>query len=482
MTDCKPEEAYKIYKKYRSAVVGISSEIILTTLAAPGIPDSTNSTTQFLVGNGFFVRDHYIVCPAHLVTIPASQLATRNRYPYVSSSQPVPSGVTPNAITAVSRILVTVSNVNNKERSYVYLAKLIGVDGAGDIAYLEIDCKSAYNATNPKICKDHPRFKWGRSRQLTPGTKVYSYGDFTADNTSRVVPAAPFQPVPATKGFIAGTVSNNRALDYAGSAQQELLLVDFVVYAGKAGLPLIDQFGELVGMQTFNRNQGMVAGPTEFFMRRALKAFICATPKKSSGLVTIPDANGSYYSYVKAYLGLAWKAVNGLTLDTTIDQKTGISSVRIDAKTGELPTNPACKEIVGVQIIALAGDTSTTYVRVPGAAGAPAGPQPAVAGTVDSPFLGIILPGDIVTHIDGQAVGGEYHQIPPALFTWSSAPGRLVTLTYRKASDNFSSVNKALGASLSYPPMYDYAYATIADYVPAAPPNAFIISNFQQPF
>jgi S1-C subfamily serine protease len=456
-----------VYKKTHNAVVTINSESVLTPTAAPAIP-TPGATTLYKTGNGFFVRDHYIVCPASLVLIPQTLLATNNRYPYVRVNQPAPTGTIQNAMTSVSRILVGVSNVNNGERSYVYEAKLVGVDGAGDVAYLEIDYKSQYNANNPKICKEHPRFKWGESRQLTPGMKIYSYGDFTGLSGAQT----------GSEGFLSGVLSNNRALYYTGAAEQELLFADFQTFAGKTGLPFIDQFGRVVGMQTLNtESHGVTAGPSEFFMRRALKAFMCPKDKSSScHLRVIPDNNGSYYAYIKSYLGLTWKTVAPRTYDSAIDPVTGVVSLRVDQKTGTLPNTPACKELVGVQIVAVAGDTTTKYVTIPGAAGTTGSTgSPPLVGTVDSPVLNIIKPQDILTHLDGYAVGNQYHQIAPALLTWRYTAGKVVTLEYRKFSDDFNTKAQTIATAVEYPPVYDYPFYSVTS-------SQFPDPNFQQPF
>ncbi|AYV86343.1 MAG: hypothetical protein Solumvirus5_10 [Solumvirus sp.] len=484
--DGKRPTAVEIYKKYNAAVVSITSEILLTPTAAPTIPPAGRYSSIFLVGNGVFVRDHHIVCPSSLVLIPPEQLANNNRYPYVSSSQPAPTGITPNVITSVSRILVQVNNVNNKPVSYTYKADLIGVDGAGDIAFLRINPKDPYNVNNPVIHKSHPRLRWGKSRDLTPGEKIYSFGDYTRDATSQILPIFS-QPMPAEPGFIEGVVSNNKTLDYVGMAQQELLLVQLPVEFRKVGMPLINDCGELVGIQTLNFEQGMVAGPTEFFLRRALTAFMC--PKKyANHLTTIVDANGSYLSYVKAYAGLAWRAVTARTLGTTIDPVTGLESVRIDTTTGLLSTLPAQKQVIGVEILGIAGYTGSTgspgsYINLPGASGSPAsGTHPAFVGAVNSPFLGILFPGDIITHINGKAIGGGIHQVTPATVTWALTSGSIAEIVYRKASDIYASINKAIVALAAYPPAYDYPYETIDNYASIPAIVATPVNQFQQPF
>src|SRR5690349_17453840 len=76
-----PEELYCMYK---DAVVEVHSEFILLGASGPagnangtgatgGTPLGTNSRADILLeGNGFFIKGHYIVCPAQLVLMPPS--------------------------------------------------------------------------------------------------------------------------------------------------------------------------------------------------------------------------------------------------------------------------------------------------------------------------------------------------------------------------------------------------------------------------
>jgi hypothetical protein len=477
LRDCAPENPQDIYRKLRNAVVQINSEIILTPLGAPNIPTPEDLTTIFLVGNGFFLCNHAIVCPANLVLIPPEVLATKNRFPYVAVNQPAPSGVTPNTITAVSRILVNVHDVNGCGKSFVYQATLVGVDGAGDVAYLKIDPKLPFNQANPKINKCHPNLDWGESRFLRPGAKIYSIGDLYADRTSPVVPWVSLQPQSAQAGFAEGVLYNERGLDFAGMTPAELLLVSGIPNY-KVGAPLIDPFGRVVGMQTFIDQQGIVGGPNEHFMGESLRHFMCETARN---VTVIPDANGSFLSYNKSYLGVAWKAVTAQTYSNYLNPVTGFSIPRIDAKTGALDNAPRCKEIIGIQVIAVAG--ATGFVNLPGASGAPAsGGYPALGPVVNSPLLGILTVGDIITHIDDHAVGSELGQGSPGLFTWSHKSGTVVQITYRKSSDAFQGIHKVLITLIAYPPVYDYPYTTIPGFpqglLPALP---YPVRNFSQP-
>ena len=480
LSKCDPVAAYKIYKKIANAVVRIQSQSILTTVAAPAIPTSEDSNTLTINGNGFFIRDHYIVCPARLVLIPPTLLANMNRYPYVNVNQPTPTGTIPNTLTQVSRILVTVSNLNNKGKTFAYLARVIGIDGAGDVALLQIDPFAAYNKCNPKIDECHPRLRWADSRKLTPGFKVYSFGDFTGDFTNTQLYDVGTQP--AVHGFLGGLISNNKAIDYNGNILAELLLVDFVVYEGKYGLPFIDQFGRLVGMQTTNFSQRMVAGPSEFFMRRALKAFLCAGSVKNNHLGVVGDAIGSFYTYIKGYLGVAWRVATAATFDTVTQPANGQVDLKVSLS-GQLYDGPSCKQIVGVQVLTLAGLDTVDYVVVPGTPGTD--PLPDLP---NSPLFGKINPGDIITHLNEYALGGERKQISPGLFTWNHLPGQIVKVTFRKFSDGYASTGTVLVTFDKYPGLLDYPYYTLVDFpdasFPILPvfPYPYVIPEFSQPF
>jgi hypothetical protein len=436
-------------------------------------------TDVFLNGTGFFIKKHYIVCPASLVLIPPVVLSEYNRYPFVSPIQPAigATAIIPNTITRVSRILVDVNNVNGCGRSFTYEAQLVGVDGAGDIALLYINRCLPFNFCLPRLrCDHHPYFCFGSSRDARVGEKVYGLGDWATNNID------PY----ATAGmslFTEGKLASNRYADYLGWALQELIAVTFNVYGFKTGIPILDSKAKVLGMQTlalrgvtpeggsFYNPNGVVAGPSERFMRRVLKSFICSADCGADKHSTVQfDAAGNYYVYNKGWLGLAYRIVVGDDLGTVINPTTGLRQVILGSGLGQSGAanafldTPECKELVGVRVVTLAGSTATTYVSVPGA-GATAPPFPPT-GLTNSPLLGSISPGDIITYIRNNPLGDSCRDIVPSVYTWktTSLKNKTVCLTYRKQSENFENMYSVTTQVLAYPPMFDYPYYNINDW------------------
>lgn len=104
----------EIIYNVRDAVVNISGQIILTSSDQSDTGSTINPTT-ITEGNGFFIKGHYIICPASLVLIAPTLLQTHGRFP------PYPGIPTnsnyPNTHIRVSKILVTISNVNGCDQT-----------------------------------------------------------------------------------------------------------------------------------------------------------------------------------------------------------------------------------------------------------------------------------------------------------------------------------------------------------------------------
>lgn len=462
-----------LYECYKDAVVRVMSEFSLTasgytTGAPPG-----DLASYFLSGNGFMVKKHLVVCPAHLVLIPPTVLSTNNRYPYTATNVVAPTGTTPNAITQVSRILVDVFNVNGCCRSYTYQASLHGVDGAGDIAVLKLEKRLDWNLANPCIECKHPWFKWGKSRAYCAGEPVYAIGDFT---TSRFNLFAPH----GKPGIIEGTLADNRYMDYQGWALPEFVLTDLNAYFARSGLPLLDKWGRIIGMQTTNvtgalsttvslNGDGYVAGPSQFFMKKVVKSLLCGRKSRfSCELIEVTDLIGNFYKFKKGYLGVYYNVFTGLGYDTSVSTTTGVVTEFFDPTTGAYLQGPTCKEVAGVRVVAIAGNTGTSaFALVPG--------TPALTGyptLQNSPLLGTVSVNDVITHIGKCALGNIGTQIPPSLITWRAGTKDPLDIRYRTVSDRYESFLKTEVTPIEFPPLMDFPWYKIADYPTVAAPNS----------
>ncbi|CAH6420605.1 Hypothetical protein HVR_LOCUS1234 [uncultured virus] len=520
-----PEELVCLY---RDAVVEIHSEFILLGGTGTGIPVGVTAATGgtplapnvrddvILEGNGFFIKGHYIVAPAHLVLLPPSLTSIVNRFPLFDPGN-VTLGNIRNQLIRASRILISVFNVNGKGHSFVYEADLVGVDGAGDIAVLKINYKKQWNLCNPCVEKCHPYFKFGSSRAAKDGEKIYLLGDYISHAVDRRL----FNAVGAISE---GLLSDHRYLDYSGFALAEAILVSAPAYAFSSGLPILDGQGHVLGMQTADlaatlpniifpttpivvtgtagvggavlatgtigpltlnqaEGSGLVGGPSEFFMRRVIKALIRGTCSRQFNcqIETVCDPAGAFFRYRKAYAGIAYDVFTGVGYDVTADFTSGSivggrPRVRLTS-TGDFLTSPSCKELVGIRVLGLAGLNPNDLVGIPnGFYYVPGGTGTIVPlnGLVlpVSPFLGKLLPGDVITHINGIALGDLEKQIAPSLITWRLCAGDQIDICYRRGGNALNSTDNSLtenydnlltytGCLADFPPLLDYPWYAV---------------------
>lgn len=524
--------------KYNNAVVTIQSEFILTgrLVQTADPPTPINNLTPLgsnlrrdiiLSGNGFFTRKHYIITAAQNVLMPPAFTSALNRYPYYNEQTLNDVGVAGNAfmqneMVRASRILVTVNNVNNKAPSYVYEADLVGVDGAGDIAVLEIKYNKRFNRCNPCILSCHPYFDFAKARSAICGDKVYMIGD-PVGNINLATDLS------ASGAMINGIVSNARHLDYSGWMLSESVLVSAPVFGFNAGMPIFNAEGKVIAMQTtvsvaksksyraadpptasYLAGQGFVAGPSVMFMQRVIGKLIRGTcsKKRDCQLETICDPVGSYYRYKKAYMGLAYEVFTGADYTVTRDYS-GSSEplvsetqlqprIRLD-ENGEFVDGPDCKQIVGLRIIGIAGlnpgdvdvdgpagtavgvDNGAVfvpggvYVAVPPVAppnNGATGMRPLNADLPVSPLLNRLKPGDVITHLDSYALGDlkldcGKGQIAPSLITWKLCAGDQVSICYLRGGNVPNDDDEGEANSNADPRDYDSLYSQrvcLADY------------------
>jgi len=480
---CKCYSPEQLLCDYKDAVVEVHSEFILLgsgglTGATGGTPLGANTRADVILeGNGFFIKGHYIIVPAHLVLLPPSLTSVANRFPLPNVSD-LTLGVIKSQIIRASRILVSVFNVNGKQHSFVYEADLVGVDGAGDIAVLRINSGKQWNLCNPCVEKCHPYFKLGSSRGSIDGEKVYIIGDYISDPRDR-------RRFNAVGAISEGLLSDHRHLEYSGWVLPETILVSAQAYAFSSGLPIINCQGRVIGMQTtdvaavvprlslstispnLSLNQtegsGFVSGPSEFFLRRVVKSIIKGTcsRKYNPQLETICDPAGSFYRYKKAYAGIAYDVFTGVDYDVTTDYTSGFAPlglprIRLSAQ-GDFLSSPSCKELVGIRVLGVAGlnpsDLSgipNGFFYVPGGTGA--APLPAFLPV--SSLLGKLNPGDVITHINGVALGDLQKQIAPSLITWRLAAGDQIDICYRRGGNALNTADNA--ATENYDNLYTY--------------------------
>lgn len=438
--------SYEIYSLKYNAVVRINSTIDNTSI------DSNNIKSYLLSGNGFFIDNNYIVCPAHLVQTPPSLSKSNN-------------------IVPASRILVDVFNVNNRGHTYTYKAKLKTIDGAGDAAIIQIDFDDIFNRCCPNITK-HPYFKWGDSRKQQCGDDVHIIGDFSMLRCNN-------GNLPSY-GIVSGIIANNRHTDPSGNNLQEMIITDCHVSTASTGMPFINRYGEVVGMKIINSvvdSSCNGSGICELFLRPFIQSsmrIISTEINYSNGIyarftVTNDSNNNEFYVYNKGYLGISYEVLTGQDIDTTIDINgsiTGIAGTRYydrnkvssqhqNINKSNNDQNNFQHEIIGVRVVTVAGDVTTTYATVPGSNQSNLPPYNEVI--LDSPFK--LHNGDIITHINDCPIGDNGKQIPPALFMWYTLPHDNITIRY--FSREYNNEKSITGQAMLFPTHADYPWGAI---------------------
>lgn len=227
---------------------------------------------------------------------------------------------------------------------------------------------------------------------------------------------------------------------------------------------------------------GLVAGPSEFFMRRVVKALIkgSCSRKYNCQLDTVCDPAGTFYRYKKAYAGIAYDVFTGVMYDTTADFTSGspfatLPRVRLTS-TGEFLSSPSCKELIGIRVVGLAGLNPND---APGVAGGfwyiPGGTAtvPVLPLSLPvSPFLGKLFPGDVITHINGVPIGDLNKQVAPSLITWRLCAGDQLEICYRRGgsagntgdnsfTENYDNLYSHTVCLADYPLLMDYPWYAV---------------------
>jgi len=175
----------------------------------------------------------------------------------------------------------------------VFPAKLIGVDKLNDLAVIKID---AHNLTS---------IAWGDSTKVKPGETVLAFGN----------PFGNF-PFTVTRGIVSGT---NRPNPYSDDPRKPgaFIQTDAAINPGNSGGPLVNAYGELVGIDTFIiSNSGSFAGAGFAIPSQIVKASADSiikngtvhhgylgismndvTPENAS-FFNLPDASGAIVSQV----------------------------------------------------------------------------------------------------------------------------------------------------------------------------------------
>lgn len=434
---CNPGQ---IACKARDAVVSVVAQYVFLGAGISGgtatsAPTPTtglgggNRADIFMRGNGFILPNGWIATPASVVFAPPSLSGLAQRWPYVDPTHTT-VGQIQNRMIRASQIIVAVNNVNNSGKSYAYVANVVGVNGAGDTAFLSLEYPCCNGVkSNPKIkvkgkkaCHPHLSFA-EKCYKPQKGETVYLVGSYT----SNLFPDLGYAP----GSVLSGIVSEPCYVDPLGLLTYEAMLVTCDVFTTSVGMPILNGHGHILGMQTtnvcgtLNNNEyvddqhvypsgiGYVGGVQGKSLRRDWK-LLCQQSKKSCcdecDVENVRDPAGPYYRILKGYLGIAYNLYsltnNTYTMDFTSGATYGASDfyarIRI-ASDGSIVGLPRDAQFTGISVVGLAGLNPTDSASgvtggnwyVPGGTGV----APLVEYAPVSPLIGRIQPGDQILSI-----------------------------------------------------------------------------------
>lgn len=417
--DGLPGGAKEIFAKYGSAVVAIHSQWYFTENAVQPTPGPDTVQNLELHGNGFFTHTkHAIIVPAHLVLAPPNASLGLNQFNFATDSITSDNGAgkkyyNKDAIYPANRILVDVYDVNGSGHSYTYEAKILAFSGIADLAIIYIDAKSTWNSRLPCIKDAHPHFRFGCSRKARPGDVVFAIGDGQGRSIPELNNFNRYNNRTRSHQVYKGTIGNPRHIDHAGYAQAELVTSDDLpIFDRAAGLPLIDKFGYVIGLQTLTVSggpygtnnkaglventsdynaplaDGFVGGPSQFFLIHIIKKLLePGRPCNRDYVELIQTAShGDIWRYKQGFLGLAWEKFDGHMYQSHRDVN-GWEVATLNASSVNPNENPlVLKEVIGLRVVGIAMDVDGVKAD-PGAVPPVVAVDPAVSTTQADLYL-----------------------------------------------------------------------------------------------
>lgn len=327
---CKYDAPDVFYPK-QDAVVGVVAQATISD-GATGSTLVTNEGSGFLILRKEVCKDRssfYVVTTASIAMLTPEQV----RIP------PPPTGMT--GFQRMETYYVEIQNVNGCCKNYVYQAQLIGIDGAGNIAILELDLNLPFNKNIEcinKKCHPYLDFEYLKpdkcdgyfscSRYYATGDVAFVMGKGGNDNNTSITE---------------GVISANRY----GPDQQyffEGVVTDSDSTMGDIGAPLLNKRGKVIGVVSGVLDAG-VTGATrtlaisEFSALPPVEAFTGGIRCEcNSHLQIVPDLLGPFYRYIKGYLGITWHYVSAQDLINVANvQFKEIKGIVVDGVTAASP-------------------------------------------------------------------------------------------------------------------------------------------------
>jgi hypothetical protein len=226
-------------------------------------------------------------------------------------------------------------------------------------------------------------------------------------------------------------------------------------------------------------NGSHVGGPSQYFMQPVVHALVRGQQSKYSCYIEgVTDPAGGYVRFKHGWLGVAWQGIAPCDYDLSVTgaPDSGEYRPRFDSS-GNFINSSDCKESVGVLVTGVVGGATgdnydlelpsvsdlDTYGGVNGAVSATG----AAGALVNSPLLGNINPGDVITHVNKYPVGDCTKCAEPlANFTWSSIAGKDYLRVYYRPRITDADGNQVIDSDIKTatvqtvcpPYLYDYPW------------------------
>jgi hypothetical protein len=365
----------------------------------------------------------------------------------------------PRSVSDFFDIFVTLYNVNNCCKAYVYRAYVVGVDFDTGIAVYRIDPCDPWNKCCVPIRK-HIYLKWGNSKCYYPGSGVH-------------IIASQAQQSPLCMS--SGTVVNNNNVITNGSITYEAILTDAIVLNGSEGAPILDQCGYVVGVVT-GRTGAVVGSGNLDVLNNHLNGTIanvvtsqqgtafgvtCAFISQVVDKLILNDCKPGCTDYVIYNDIYGFSLYRHATLGISYYYRTGAEVGLFGCDVVYPPDierwyDPAyCninRQIIGIVIRAVTGSLADAYEDCRAQQFPVFQNKQVIPPPID--FIGFQVEyQDVITGLNGLPVGQLQSQITPDTLLYQLRPCDTINVEFLKASESYThchSLCTALDDSLNF--------------------------------
>ncbi len=365
----------------------------------------------------------------------------------------------PRSLSDFFDFFVSVYNVNNCGRSYVYRGYVVGVDFDTGIAVYRIDPCDPWNKCCTPLRK-HIFLKWGNSKCYLPGSPVHIIGS---------------QAQTSPLSMSSGSVVNNNDVLTNGTITYEAILTDAIVQNGVEGAPILDQCGYVVGVvtgrtgvvlasnqagdinarlvgsipPTTTTTSGMAFGVTAGFIALVVDRLIENDRHPGCSEFVVYNTIFGFNLYRHATLGISFYYRTGTEIGTYGADVVYPADIERWYDPAYCNIN---RELIGIMIQSVCGPLCEAYEDCRNQQFPVFQGKTIIAPDID--FMGYqVEPFDVITGLNGLRVGQLPTQITPDTLLYNLKACDTITVEFMKANQSYTQCHRlctALGDSLSF--------------------------------